>query len=245
MLLNILNMEKYLRYITLLFVTLIAACKSDIEKSIIMMPSASSQNFSASAQNIVLSAQNKKENVITFTFNKPNYGVDLVPSYTLQFTTPSDTTGADAWTKAINIRLTEEEGTGKAFLGEDLNAILATQMELEPDVSHKVIVRLRTDVNQNSGLGSNVKPLYSKLELIVTPFEDIVIYPALLVKGGNSWQTPVERTNGFLLTSAGFNSKYEGYLNLPNADGWGGDAFTLISTTTGTSYGWGTSEVTI
>src|SRR5690606_7454646 len=114
MLLNILNMEKYLRYITLLFVTLIAACKSDIEKSIIMVPSASSQNFSASAQNIVLSAQNKKENVITFTFNKPNYGVDLVSSYTLQFTTPSDTTGADAWTKAISIRLTEEEGTGKA-----------------------------------------------------------------------------------------------------------------------------------
>ena len=245
MLLNISNMEKHLKYILVLFIAVMASCKSDIENSIILMPSASSQNFSASSQSIVLNANNKKEKVVTFTFNKPNYGVELVPSYTLQFAIPADTSGTDAWTKAINVRLTEEEGTSKAFLGEDLNAILATQMQLETGINHKIVVRLKTDVNQNSGLASNVKPLYSKLEMNITPFEDIVVYPGLLVKGGNSWQTPSVRTNGFLLTSSGFNAKYEGYLNLPNADGWGGDAFTLISTTTGTSYGWGTSATTI
>ncbi|WP_148233545.1 SusE domain-containing protein [Pseudopedobacter saltans] len=238
-------MEKHLKYILILFIAAMASCKSDIEKSIILMPSASSQNFSASHQTIVLNSGNKKEKVVTFTFNKPNYGVELVPSYTLQFALPADTSGANAWTKAINVRLTEEEGTSKAFLGEDLNAILATQMQLETGINHKIVVRLKTDVNQNSGLVSNLRPLYSKVELNITPFEDIVVYPALLVKGGNSWQTPSVRTNGLLLASSGFNAKYEGYLNLPNADGWGGDAFTLISTTTGVSYGWGTSSTTI
>src|SRR5690606_29404560 len=91
----------------------------------------------------------------------------------------------------------------------------------------------------------NIKPLYSKLELNITPFEDLVVYPALLVKGGNSWKTPTERTNGFLLASSGFNDKYEGYVNLPNADGWGGDAFKLQSTTTSGVYGWGTSSTTL
>src|SRR5690606_4671968 len=88
---------------------------------------------------------------------------------------------------------------------------------------------------------------YSSLTITVTPYKAVVIYPALVVKGGNSWQTPptASRENGFILTSAGFNNKYEGYLNLPNADGWGGDAFTLISTVDGKSYGWGTSATTI
>jgi hypothetical protein len=222
-----------------------SSCEKDMEKSVLLPPAASSQEFKASTNNIVLSTENKTTNVVTFSFNKPDYGIDVLPSYTLQFTTPADTVGENAWTNAIAIKLTLPEGTSKSLLGVDLNAMLVTQLKLAVDEAHKVVVRLVTDVTQNSGASSTIQPLYSKVELTVTPFEDIVIYPALLVKGGNSWLTPTERTNGYLLTSAQFNSSYEGYLNLPNADGWGGDAFQLINSLNGNVYGWGTDSITI
>ncbi|RKD15064.1 hypothetical protein BCY91_05920 [Pelobium manganitolerans] len=238
-------MKKILKTILFGCIAVLASCESDIEKPMLQMPSASTLDFKASQQNVVLSAANKTENVVSFSFNKPSYGLALVPSYTLQFATPADTTGANAWEKAINVPLTTEEATSKSFLGADLNAILATQMKLETGIAHKIVVRLKSDIKQNSGATSAIPPLFAKVEINITPFEDVVVYPALLVKGGNSWQTPATRSNGFLLASANFNSKYEGYLNLPNADGWGGDAFTLISSTNGTSYGWGTSATTI
>lgn len=216
-----------------------------MEKNVLIPPTASSQEFKASTNNITLSAANKTENVVTFSFNKPDYGIDVLPSYTLQFTIPADTVGENAWGNAIPVKLTMPDGTSKSFLGVDLNALLVTQLNLEVDETHKIVVRLVTDVTQNSGGLSTINPLYSKVELTVTPFEDIVIYPALLVKGGNSWVTPAERTNGYVLTSSQFNSNYEGYLNLPNADGWGGEAFQLINSLNGVVYGWGSSSTTI
>ena len=81
--------------------------------------------------------------------------------------------------------------------------------------------------------------------MTVNPYRSYIEYPALLVQGGNSWKTPATRTNGYLLASSNFNTKYEGFLNLPNADGWGGDAFKLISTSDAKVYGYGSSATTI
>ena len=241
------NMKKAI-YSVLLFSLLsllFVSCQKDMEKTILVKP-ASIQGFSASVTDILLNPDNKTQTVVTFKFEEPSYGTDVVPSYSLQFDIPSDTTGPDAWSKAVVVRLTGN-AVERSFNGADLNALLVNQLNMKPDTKADLAVRLVSEILKTTGNPSSVAPVYSTITIAVTPFEDIVIYPALVVKGGNSWITPPpgERAPGYVLTSAGFNSKYEGYLNLPDADGWGGDAFQLVSSTDQKVYGWGTSATTI
>lgn len=233
-------MKKIFLILTI-FVALLYSCKKDMEQKVIVMPEASSQQFSSSINTVVLTPDNKEEKVITFNFKAPDYGIKVLPSYTLQFALPKDTLGANGWVNVAEVKLTADDGNKKEFKGVDLNFIIATRLKLPLYEASKVAVRLKTDVNQNSGVPSNIGPLYSALTITVTPFRDIVIYPALMFKGGGGWQTPAERENGYILASAGSNSKYEGYVYLPNADGWNGTGFKLASTTNQDVYGWGSA----
>ncbi|ALL06893.1 hypothetical protein AQ505_16195 [Pedobacter sp. PACM 27299] len=228
----------------LLFTVVLSACKKEKSSNVLTLPATGLKGFTASSTNLSLSEANADKNVLTFSFNAPDYGVKVIPSYTLQFDLPADTSGENAWGKSIEVKIAADS-LRKTFKGADFNALLAVQLLLPVDVSSTIAVRLKSDVKQNSGLASTVKPVYASLTMVVKPYRSFIEYPALLVKGGNSWKTPAERTNGYLLTSAKFNEKYEGYLDLPNADGWGGDAFNLISTKDGKSYGWGTSATTL
>lgn len=230
-----------LSVLSLLFVS----CEKDMEKATLVQP-ATIEGFTSSVSDIVLNPDNKTETVVTFKLEEPSYGIAVVPSYSLQFDVPSDTTGENAWGKAVSVRLSGNS-VERSFNGADLNALLVNQLSLKPGMKTNVVVRLISEVLKTTGDPSSIAPVYSTLTLAVTPFEDIVIYPALVVKGGNSWVTPAPaaRTPGYVLTSSGFNSKYEGYLNLPDADGWGGEAFQLVSSTDQKVYGWGTSATTI
>jgi len=219
------------------------SCEKDLEQKVLITPSSVS-GFSTSATNVVLTTASDNAKVVTFKFTKPDYGVAVVPTYTLQFDVPSDTSGTNAWKKAVEIKLVGDS-TEKSFTGKDFNSLLVNQLKLSTGVQSTIVVRLKSEITQPTGDATTVKPIYSVVTMTVNPYQAVIIYPALLVKGGNSWITPATRTNGFLLTSANFNNKYEGYLNLPNADGWGGDAFKLESTTTGKVYGWGTSATTL
>lgn len=226
-----------------LLAVLFYACKKDEVQAVITTPSGIS-GFTASVNQLVLSTANDSATVVTFKWPQPNYGAKVVSTYVLQFDVPSDTTGAAAWGKAKNVTIDAGQ-LEKSFLGTDFNAILTTQLGLPVDVTSTVAVRLKADVNQSNGTASSIPAIYSTVTMSVKPYNAVIVYPALLVKGGNSWKTPATRTNGYLLTSEKYNEMYEGYLNLPNADGWGGDAFQLVSTTDGKVYGWGTSATTL
>lgn len=235
---------KQLLLVTILAITL-NSCKKDLEQTVISA-NPKMESYTSSASTIVLSETNKKTNVVTFTFTEPDYGVKLAATHVLQFDLPADTSGTVAWGKAINVLLpvsTFEKG----FLGSELNAIAATQLKMPTGVASKLVVRLKSDIiNQSTSTSSKTIPsVLSVITLTITPFEDIVVYPALLVQGGNSWKTPDTRSDGYLLTSLKFDSKYEGYLNLTNADGWGGDAFKLASTTNAKVYGYGSDANTM
>lgn len=236
------SMKQY--FYLILITAVLFACKKQDSAYVITVPATGIKGFVASATDLSLSESNSDLNVVTFSFNAPDYGVKVIPSYTLQFTLPADTSGDKAWANAIEVKVATDS-LRKTFKGSDFNALLALQLLLPVDVSSKIAVRLKSDVHQNSGQASSVASVYATLTMMVKPYRSFVEYPALLVKGGNSWRTPAERTNGYLLASAKFNDKYEGYLYLPNADGWGGDAFNLISTKDGKSYGWGSSATTI
>ena len=85
--------------------------------------------------------------------------------------------------------------------------------------------------------------------LVLDAFKGISISPdptaTLIVLGGNSWVTPLLKTPGYVLTSRNNDGNFEGYLNLPNADHYGGDALQLVSVSDGTEYGWGSNNSTI
>lgn len=227
----------------LLLSCLFLACQKDMMQAVVIPPFGIN-GFSASSLDIVLSSETDNQNVVTFKFQAPDYGAHVVAAYTLQFDVPSDTVGENAWQNAIDVKL-PADSTQKSFSGADFNSLMVNQLEMPAGETGTIVVRLKSVVNQSTGTASAIPAVYSVLTMTVTPYKAVVVYPALLVKGGNSWQTPTERTAGFLLTSAKFNSKYEGYLNLPNADGWGGDAFQLISTKDNKVYGWGTDAYTL
>ena len=227
----------------ILFSFLFISCEKDVEQKVLLAP-AGVPDFTTTAQSLVLSTNTDNSKVVTFKFNKPDYGVKVVPTFTLQFDVPADTTGENAWGKAVDVKLTGDS-TEKSYTGKDFNSLLVNQLKLPTGTQSEIVVRLKSEINQPTGDATTVKPVYSVLTMTVTPYQAVIVYPALLVRGGNSWATPATRTEGFLLTSVNFNNKYEGYLYLPNADGWGGDAFKLESTTTGKVYGWGTSATTL
>jgi hypothetical protein len=227
---------------TLLFSTLFFGCEKEESTNIVTSPAAGSLSFKSSASSVVLSPTTDAANVVTFSFKAADYGLAIVPTYSLEFDVPSDTTGTSAWGNAIIVKLSEG-ALEKAYLGADFNSLLANQLMLPTGAVSTVVVRLKAEVKQNTGSASAIKPIYSTLSMTVNPYKATIVYPALLVKGGNSWKTPTARTNGYVLTSSKFNSKYEGYLDLPNADGYGGDAFQ--STEPSKVYGWGGTSTTL
>jgi hypothetical protein len=231
--------------LTILFAGLFSSCEKDLERAM-LVPPASVQGFSASANQIVLTSADDGKKVIEFTFKAPEYGANVATIYTLQFAAPSDTLGATPWKNSVDVKL-PADSVKRAFLGKDLNSLVSIQLGMPTGSANKVAVRLKSEVSPAAGEVSTIKPVYSTMTITVTPYKAMVIYPALVVKGGNSWITPpvAERADGFVLTSSGFNSKYEGYLNLPNADGFGGDAFKLISSTDQKEYGWGGTSTKI
>jgi len=231
--------------VLVLSVVLVSSCKKEASQNIITIPSATTLAFKSSVNSVTLTEEVAASKVVTFSFNAPDYGVKVVPTYILQFDVPADTSGTNPWGNAVDVKLSGDS-LHKAFLGSELNTILAAQLLLPTGVNSTIVVRLKTDINQQgTGAPTTVKSLYSVVKMTVNPYRSYVEYPALIVKGGNSWKTPTTRTNGYLLASSKFNTKYEGYLNLPNADGWGGDAFQLVSTTDAKVYGWGTSATTL
>lgn len=231
--------------IIFLFCSILSACKKDASTNVVTPPASASLAFKSSAGAVVLTPANDAEKVITFSFKAANFGVSVTPTYSLAFDLPSDTSGANAWGNAIEVKL-PAGALEKVYTGADLNALAGVQLNLPTGAVSTLAVRLKAEVTQNTGVASSIKPIYSTITFTVNPYKATVEYPALLVRGGNSWKTPEVRTNGLILTSSKFNSKYEGYLNLPNADGWGGDGFQLVSSKEPAKvYGWGTSATTM
>ncbi|MEJ7559623.1 MAG: SusE domain-containing protein [Pedobacter sp.] len=236
---------KKISILTLLLSTVLFGCEKEASTNIATSPAASSLSFKSSTSSVILSPSTDAANVVTFSFKAAEYGVAIIPTYSLEFDVPSDTVGTAAWGNAITVKLSEGV-LEKSYLGADFNSLLANQVMLPTGAVSTLVVRLKAEVNQNTGVASSIKPIYTTLSMTVNPYKATIVYPALLVKGGNSWKTPSVRTNGYVLTSSKFNTKYEGYLDLPNADGYGGDAFQLVSSTEASKvYGWGGTSTTL
>jgi starch-binding outer membrane protein SusE/F len=206
---------------------LLFACKKDLQ--ITTMQTATPSVITLSPATVVLAVATANDTVETISFTPTKYGFSAAVTYAVQvaklgtnFATPTQ----------VNVG----NKTELKYLGAGLNQ-LAIVAGIAPGTVGQLEVRIK------ASLSDSLFTYSAPVTLTVTPYQDL--YPALLVKGGNGWKTPATRTNGFLLTAVNTADKYEGYINLPNADGYGGDAMQLIATTNGTVYGWGGTSNTI
>lgn len=225
---KLLIMKKNIIIAPALFLLIIlVGCKKDIGQTVISDAIVPVVNLSAPT--VSLSAATAGDVVETITWTAADYGFSAAVNYQLEIAAAgTNFAGAQKVNMGISRSLT--------YTGAVLND-LAIGKGIDPGTSGALEVRVR------SALSDSVFHYSEVATLNVTTY--VVEFPALLVRGGNGWVTPTPRTPGFVLTSPDFSSKYEGYINLPNADGWGGDALKLQSTSSGVVYGWGTSSTTI
>jgi hypothetical protein len=223
--------NKFLTLITFLGIVTIGACQKDETKLVAKV--GASPVLTTTSTTLVLKTEDASKEALNFTWSKANFNYDAAISYTLEI----DKKGANF----ANLKPYLAEGTtnAKKFTVEEFNN-LTFSMGLLSGVSSQLEARIKASI------GKNVAPIYSDVTTInVTPYSFAVVYPALMINGRNSWSTPTVRTNGFVLTSPDFSNKYEGYIYLPNADGYGGDALQLTSTVDQKVYGWGGTATTL
>ena len=203
------------------------ACKKNIEETVITKGVAPTITLSPS--NLVLSSTTAGDTVETISWSPSDYGYSAAVNYSVQLVK-----GGTGFSNPQTVNV----GNAKQlkYVGAVLND-LAIGLGIAPGTTGSIDVRIKSSLSDSLAIYSSISTLTIKTY--------VVQFPALLVRGGNGWVTPATRTNGFLLTSPNFNTKYEGYINIPNADGWGGDALKLLSTSSGASYGWGTSSTTL
>lgn len=203
------------------------ACKKNIDQTI--MTSETAPALQLSPASIELSSATAADTVETISWSPAEYGFSAAVNYSVEIAR-----GGTNFSQPQSVNM----GGGRIlkYTGAVLND-LAIGLGIEPGTTGTIDIRVKSSLSEASFVYSETATL------TVTTYA--VEFPALLVRGGNGWVTPATRTNGYLLASPTFDSKYEGYIYLPNADGWGGDAFTLLSTSSGLQYGWGSSETTM
>lgn len=184
---------------------LIASCVKDAQITtlgVVNFP----QTFNSSTNSLVLNADNDSIKVIDFSWDAATYGIKAAVTYSLQFDLPADTSGATAWSKAIEIEVGDDLMT-KSLMGYDINNITINGLGLEAGIVSQVVVRVKSYVD---------RPAYSNsISLDVNPYTPPVIivgYPSIWVAGDfQAWKPATAPT----IVSVKNDSLYEGYIYIP------------------------------
>ncbi|CAN5731081.1 hypothetical protein BH11BAC3_BH11BAC3_32000 [soil metagenome] len=203
------------------------SCKKDIPQ--VIKSDGTAPMITLSPASVTLTSATAGDTVQNINWTRADFAFKAAVTYTVEIAD-----NATDFSKAKTF--VTGSATSIKYLGAVLND-LAIGAGIQPGNSGSLYVRVKAALSDAVSIYSGISTL------AVTTYA--VQFPALLVKGGNSWVTPASRSNGYVLTSVNFNNKYEGYLNLPNADNYGGDAFQLIGGSSGTVYGWGGTNTTL
>ncbi len=210
-----------------IFSFMLLACKKDINQTV--KTNGVAPVITLSPSTLVLSSATANDTVSVITWSRADFGYKAAISYTVEIV---KTGTAFSAAKTVNVG----NAAQLKYIGAVLNEA-AIGLGIAAGTTGVLDIRVKSALSDSVFIYSAIS------KLTVTSYQ--VDFPALLVRGGNSWVTPATRTKGFVLTSPSYNSKYEGYINLPNADGYGGDALKLQVQSTGLQYGWGGSGTTI
>jgi starch-binding outer membrane protein SusE/F len=198
-------MKKHLT-ILLAFATmlsLLAACDNDGTLTVLKKV-----NFTAapdvSADDIVITEENEVETLLEITWEPVTFPVEGPVTYTVQFETPNDTTGANAWVDAVK-REIGEDLYSVTYSGAELNEI-ALELGLEGGLEGAIAMRVQGTMSRN---------IFSPASAVrVTPIDvpPIIDYPSLYIAGDyQGWNI----TAPSKISSVKDDGIYEGYIYIP------------------------------
>jgi hypothetical protein len=213
--------------ICLLFLFSFALLACEKEEDRVILQEARAPELSVSVTTAELHREQAEEEALAFSWTEAEFGFPAAVNYTLQlaqggtdFAEPRD---ADA---GSNLQ--------RSYTVEEINNI-ATQMGLEPDAEGQIEARVRAE------LADAVEPVYSNVVSVnVTPYQDVIEYPALYVPGAHQGWNPAEAPR---IVSVEDNNIYEGYVYFPEPNTE--FKFTSAPNWDETNYGSGAVEGTL
>ena len=134
----------------------LSSCEDDVKTTMKLAPSA--VTLATTSTTIVLDSAKASSTIAeTFSWNAPNYGVQLSITYTLELDSANGTFG-----KPTTVVL--DNKTSQDYTKKELND-LALSLRLVPGQAGQIKARVRADVN------TNVEPIYSNtLNITITPY---------------------------------------------------------------------------
>ena len=171
-------------FVAAAMLTMLTACDSDLEKITFNPENAAPGQLIASETTIELTAAKTKQDVLTLTWGKSQYGLPVAVNYTVQM----DVRGGN-FTNAYTLAATTD--TTITFQGNELNkAILALQQLKNPDADASYDPQL-LDFRISSDFSEDVETIYSnKLSMTITPYAGKVEYRKLAVPGSHQGWAP-------------------------------------------------------
>lgn len=157
-----------------------------------------------SDDNVVITEDNKIETLLQLTWEPISFPVEGPVTYTLHFDTPSDTSGTNGWSGAVQ-REIGEDLTSMTYSGSELNEI-ALELGLLPGEEGEIVIRVQGTMSRN---------IFSPAASVkVTPIDvpEIIDYPSLYIAGDfQGWNIGSPSR----ISSVNDDGVYEGYIYIP------------------------------
>ena len=150
---------------------LLFGCQREAEKAVLNLNTPGT--LTANSTTVVLNELTAAGNAITFTWTKPVFGIDVVPTQSLEFAK-----AGTSFKTPVSYVLPSDTNTA-SLTHLQLNGIMAS-LGVTPDVAGKVDVRLNSSLNTTTAYYS------SPITLTVTPYtpNPDLVYPKINVPGG-------------------------------------------------------------
>jgi starch-binding outer membrane protein SusE/F len=225
--------------ISLALVLLVLAC--DDEPTLTRLePVAFPGSPNVSANEVIVTGDNLEQSVISFTWDAVTYPVEAPVTYSLQFATPADTLGANAWANAKDVEYGEDVFQG-FITGQALND-MAIELGLTPQEKGTIVVRAKSSLDR----AAYSRPVAFK----VTPLKIVTEYPSLYIAGDfQGWNigaaAKIVSVNddgiyeGYLFIAAGGTYEFKVYAQPnwePTSYGDGGDGNVIVANYAGSNF---------
>ncbi|MEJ7644758.1 MAG: SusE domain-containing protein [Chryseolinea sp.] len=182
---------------------LLFCCEEDADLTVLKKVNFTSSP-QASADNIVVTEENKGETLLRVSWPEISFPVEGPVTYTLQFETPNDTVGANAWAEAVKKEVGEDL-LSTSYSGAELNEI-ALALGIAPGAEGTIVFRVQGAMSRN---------IFSKgtsLRLTSIDVPAIIDYPSLYIAGDyQGWNIGAPSK----ISSVNDDSQYEGYIYIP------------------------------
>lgn len=195
-------------FLFIIIAAMTVSCKKDAVQMELKPGNFETNALSTANTTVVLAQATENDRVLNMQWAAADFGTQPVVTYTLQLSTPADTT-ATHWGNARNFT-PAANSREYSFISKDLNALI-NAMGLPVGVANTIVVRIRAEVNQFNGSASTVPTIYSNVLALKITSYGLALYVPGDYQGWNPGAAPQ------IAPVDGRPGLYEGYVDMPGA----------------------------